>query len=482
MTVNESPELRPEDRVVLERLQTAMGSEGKKEAIEATNAWSDEKQESVQTHKLKTYWEGYHLLQFVTDIKNSLEPSEKDRLIKHVIKHIHPNGFAALQSFPTSGKTTGIAAHRVRAIFKVAGGFKDHSQCTSDDHKEHCTASDLTQCKYSLLFGMLGYLEYCRDQQLPVAQFAQKHLDQPQNNAHSAKDDQTIYVNGPDLDRSIQNFKNYLNARNSPIEVTSSASTAPSKSTASLAKTLTPRGIWSRAAWASLLLFLIAITGLTLYPNPGGEANYEQAVVAVNKKEYSRAISLLNHALEKNNDLVEAYYLLAEVYTVLADNENAIKYYRAGIEKDSQMQPRAYNNLALLLLAQNQVHDTLVLLDQAEAHTTTTIPTEKWALSGILFKNRAWAHWKMGSNAEALELIERAQKFLGSAQKLNEYPEVFCLHALIAEDSENRNLAAQECINRFKNHRRNQRNTDSSATLKTFTGASYDLYLRVLKQ
>ena len=485
MTIQEPPILRAEDRAVLERLQAAMGSEGKKSAIEIMQAWSGDNRESVQTQKLKNYWEGYHLLHYITHIKNTLEASARDRLIKLVVKHIHRNGFAAIQSFPTSGKTTGIAAHRVSSIFKVAGGFRDHSRCIDEDHGEQCSATDLTECRYSLLMGMLGYFEFCRDQQLPVEQFIETQSGEGVAGLSCESPAVAHYTNGLGLDQTINSIQNFLATRNTPQQISTVNENAPlpssSKVTASpsIARGLAASYHWRRALLVAWLLVFIVSAAWWLYPKPNAEQGYQQAVNAVNNKKYANAISALKQVLEANSEFVDAYYLLAEIYTTLADTENAIQYYRAGIEKDSHTRPQAYNNLALLLLAQDRVSDTLVLLDQAEANISAQTPSEQWTQMGVIFKNRAWAHWKMGSNAQALTFINNAQKFLSSAQKLDQYPEIFCLHALIAKADAPNDEAAEECIARFKKHQKNQ--ISANEMLPPLSGVSYDLYLQVLK-
>jgi tetratricopeptide (TPR) repeat protein len=212
------------------------------------------------------------------------------------------------------------------------------------------------------------------------------------------------------------------------------------------------------------------------------QSDYELGVIWQEQKQYAKAIKHFERALETNPENVDAIYDLADIYAELTDTEKAIEFYRQGLEKDPVRHPRAYNNLAVLLLSTNDISNTLVLLAKAEQNIVTTVPEERWAQLGAILKNRAWAYWKNGLYPQAMELIEKAQKLLGPAQKLGSYPEVFCLHALIAAHTGNPEPAEQECITRFEADQEQPTGSTYPQQNKSIFGITYELYLLVLKQ
>lgn len=247
----------------------------------------------------------------------------------------------------------------------------------------------------------------------------------------------------------------------------------------SLQRPFSPWLLWG----LPFILLILFLTWVSLEPPLKSEEYYDLGVIAMNQKKDSKAIDLFIKAIEKNNTNVDAYYGLADVYAEMAGIEKAIEYYYRGIEIDGNLHPRAYNNLALLLLSQGDVGNTLVLLDKAEGKITTSIAEEQWAQSGIILKNRAWAFWKNGVYAEAMDYIVEAQKKLGAAQMLGEFPEVFCLHALIARHTGDKtDRAEQECITRIKANQTNQRDGGTNKRVSPIGGIIYDIYQLVLKQ
>ncbi len=209
---------------------------------------------------------------------------------------------------------------------------------------------------------------------------------------------------------------------------------------------------------------------------------FELGVIAKEDGQQSEAIDYFKQAIKKNDKRANAYYELADIHADLTDNNRAIENYRKGIAEDINFSIRAYNNLALLLLSQHDVNNTLLLLGRAQQKIVTPIEKERWAQSGIIKKNRAWAYWKSGLNNKALKLIIQAQKLLGPAQMLDQYPEVFCLHALIVKHTGDPAQAEQLCINRFEAYQAKQQSGDFGNTIKPIHGMTYELYLLVQKQ
>jgi len=239
-----------------------------------------------------------------------------------------------------------------------------------------------------------------------------------------------------------------------------------------------PRFFFYLPLWA---IPLIAWGVFALWENQ--TTYYERGIMAKEQKQHAKAIELFRMAINKENRNVGAYYELADIYAELTDQDKAIDYYREGIAKDTKFSSRAYNNLALLLLSQGDINSTLALLYRARKNIVTPIEKERWAQSGIILKNRAWAYWKKELYIKAMKFIIQAQEQLGPAQMLDLFPEVFCLHALIAKHTgDDPGPAEQLCINRFEAYQAKQQSGALGNTIKPIRGMTYELYLLVLKQ
>jgi len=238
-----------------------------------------------------------------------------------------------------------------------------------------------------------------------------------------------------------------------------------------------------RRLFVYLPIYLIPLILLTTFLLWNNQTDYyERGVMAKEQKQHSKAIDYFRMAIENDNKNADAYYELADIYADLTDHDIAIENYRKGIAEDTTFSIRAYNNLALLLLSRNDINNTLVLLDRAQQNITTSVEKERWAQSGIILKNQAWTYWKKELYAEAMKLIIQAQELLGPAQILDQYPEVFCLHALIANHTGDPGPAEQQCINRFEAYQAKQQSGAFGYTIKPLQGMTYELYLLVLKQ
>ena len=223
------------------------------------------------------------------------------------------------------------------------------------------------------------------------------------------------------------------------------------------------------AFWGFVLLLCWVILPWT------SEFCRERAQDAKDQRQYTKAIDYLERSLYQNSDNALAYYDLAVIYEELADIEDAIKQYRMGIHVDPGYPADAFNNLARLLLLRGENSGALDLLDLAEQRSDQALPAEKWIRTGVIDKNRAWAYYNRELYSEAETYILSARGHLEAAQKLSEYPEVDCLHALIAwrnYDSDLAKRTAKLCTQSYEKHR-----NDYS---KPFQGASRELYLQVL--
>lgn len=230
------------------------------------------------------------------------------------------------------------------------------------------------------------------------------------------------------------------------------------------------------------LLGISLILLLAMMPWPNQASYYERGVLAKEQQQYAKAIDLFNLAIEENSQNTAPYYELADIYADQTNDDKAIKYYRKGMEKETEFSIRANNNLALLLLAKNDINNAIALLERALPQITAPSEKERWTQSGIILKNLAWAYWKMEVYHEAMKLITQAQQMLGPAQVLDQFPEVYCLHALIARHTGDPPSAEPLCIDRFKAYQAKQQSGELEYTIKPILGMTHELYLLVLNQ
>ena len=211
--------------------------------------------------------------------------------------------------------------------------------------------------------------------------------------------------------------------------------------------------------------------------------HYESGIHAKEQRQYADAIDQLNRALYQESNNINAHYALADIFTELADIDSAVVHYRIGVLSDHAYHPRAFNNLARLLLIGGDTIGALDLLDLAEERISKTSADEQWAQTGIIEKNRAWAYWKLGLYSLAMKHIVLAQKFLGAAHGLSDIPEIYCLHALIAKHTGDSKPAEQACLSSYESYQADLSNKKhQGSTARPAQGATRELYLLVLKQ
>lgn len=211
-----------------------------------------------------------------------------------------------------------------------------------------------------------------------------------------------------------------------------------------------------------------------------GQLDFDSAIEAKDAKNYSTAIDLLQRSLYKLGENPSAHYSLAEIHEELADYEKAKRHYRLGIYADPVYPKEAFNNLALLLLQDNDMIGALDLLDLAEARIQEEQDQNiQWAQTGVINKNRAWAYWKLDFNEEAIKEVNKAIKNLSASSTLADYPEATCLTVLISKMPDNsmrdsiflsEPQAREACQKAWQNTR-----------TKSIYGAPRDLYIQALK-
>ncbi len=75
---------------------------------------------------------------------------------------------------------------------------------------------------------------------------------------------------------------------------------------------------------------------------------YQEALAKANLRDFDKAIILTKEAIDIDENFVEAYFLLGEVYTDNKQEKNAIDMFRKGIKLNPELFPPVYSNLANL--------------------------------------------------------------------------------------------------------------------------------------
>ena len=220
-----------------------------------------------------------------------------------------------------------------------------------------------------------------------------------------------------------------------------------------------------------------ALVTMVLVPQLG-RWNQERGLQAMQQQRYSVAIEYFRRSLSQLESSPSAHYALAETFEELGDPEEATRHYWLGIYSDEGFPAAAFNNLSILLLARGEQARALELLDLAEQRVAAELPDERWVQLGVISKNRAWAYFARGLYAPAEAHTEKALRFLAPSGSVSEYPEIFCLKALIARARERSGAtsssapatrASERCTEGFGRKR------DNSSQ-----GAVRELYLQVL--
>ena len=148
---------------------------------------------------------------------------------------------------------------------------------------------------------------------------------------------------------------------------------------------------------ATLVIFLIWIlvphTLAVLYNNRAYRETHRENQSTADPgqalQNYLRAVSL-------NPKLAEAHFNLGELYEDFYQYDKAIEQYKQAIVA-SHNDARSYNNLARVLLLQNNATDALRVLNGALRPVTADVEVH-----AALLKNRGWAEYLMGFNECAI--------------------------------------------------------------------------------
>ncbi len=211
---------------------------------------------------------------------------------------------------------------------------------------------------------------------------------------------------------------------------------------------------------------------------------YGLGVEAKKKQHYANAIDLMQRSLYQQNHNAKAHYALAAIYEDLADVDSAMRHYRLGIHIDQDYPVEAFNNLSRLLLIRGNESGAMDLLDLAEQRIDHSRPDAEWLQTGVIHKNRAWVYWQLGLYADAEKHIVLAKQHLQATRFKHNYPEIECLHALVAQQNNQKRIAkksAELCLETYKNYRNNLDVAMEPTKLNSpYQGASRELYLQIL--
>ena len=192
--------------------------------------------------------------------------------------------------------------------------------------------------------------------------------------------------------------------------------------------------------------------------------NYQQGLLYYKNNLFADAIADLKKSLYQVPGRSDAAFALGNIYETIAQTDEAKHYYLLSIY--SQNSPfKAYNNLARLYIkngmsedgpgsiAYEQALDLLTLARNDYVSDENMSKYEQAEQDGVIFKNLAWAHLKLGDILLSLSNINSAEKSFLTSGSLADHPEVKCLRALALAnqfDSSTKNndgtIYAQQCI------------------------------------
>ena len=108
-----------------------------------------------------------------------------------------------------------------------------------------------------------------------------------------------------------------------------------------------------------LLSLLITHCFLLIAQQPSSKAMkfYQDAERYLNSKEFSKAEDELLKAIKKDNNFIEAYLMLGDVYSYQDMDKKAIEYYSKGLELEPDKYPNTYFMIANLYFNNSEYED-----------------------------------------------------------------------------------------------------------------------------
>ena len=192
--------------------------------------------------------------------------------------------------------------------------------------------------------------------------------------------------------------------------------------------------------WINFIAAL-CILGLSLYILPwSSEYNFNEGYKFAEQGEFEKAIFHLNRSIYQNPDNQDVLLTLATIYEDIKDDEKAKFYYYLAI-RNKASRYITLNNLSRLHLKKKENDEAIELLLRAEIDLLKTDHRDEMSKKiGIIYKNLAWAYWAAEDMSLAKKTILKAVSELEDANAVEDYPEVYCLLALLLEDQPTNDL------------------------------------------
>jgi len=160
---------------------------------------------------------------------------------------------------------------------------------------------------------------------------------------------------------------------------------------------------------------------------------YSDGVESYEQGKLDTAIDNFDRSIYQHSDNPAALLALATIYEETKDDEKAKQFYKLVIPSEVALLI-ASNNLARLYLKDNEPLEAIELLLRAQTHLFLTTQPDDDGLNlgqGVISKNLAWAYWIAEDTARAEEAIKEADFALKLAGAASDYPEIYCLQAIL---------------------------------------------------
>lgn len=194
-------------------------------------------------------------------------------------------------------------------------------------------------------------------------------------------------------------------------------------------------GLNAAAIVGVLSLWLLALPWLS-------ERNYNKGMSFNEQGKLNKAIEHFNQSIYQHADNPAALLSLAILHEEIKDEEKAKQFYVQVIRHETAP-VIALNNLARLYINSNEHDEAIALLLRAQTHLWQTAQpndTELNLRQGVIAKNLAWAYWTAKDTTLAAQAIREADSALALAGAASNYPEIYCLKAILLPQTQARDL------------------------------------------
>lgn len=172
------------------------------------------------------------------------------------------------------------------------------------------------------------------------------------------------------------------------------------------------------------------------------EHNYRKGNEYNQQGNLNKAIEHFDRSIYQHSDNPTALLSLATLYEEIKDDKKAKQYYGLAVRHEAAPFT-ALNNLARLYINTDEHDEAIALLLRAQAHLWRTAQPDDDRLNvrqGVISKNLAWAYWIAKDTALAEQAVSEAASTLALAGAVSDYPEIYCLRALLLAPPHTSNL------------------------------------------